>query len=116
MQYLCIYKPAKHTPPTPQHMEQMGKLIDEMFRNGTLVSTGALLPSANDARVRLADGAFEVTDGPFAESKELVGGFAILNAKSKADAIALTKQFLAIAGDGTSQIHQVAHEPPGHVD
>ena len=54
----------------------------------------------------------KVTDGPFTESKEVVGGFAILEAKSKAHAIELAKEFLAVAGDGECEIRQI-YEGPG---
>ena len=109
MRYLCLYKPSKAegTPPTPQEMTEMGKLIDEMKREGVLLATEGCLPSAAGARVRLSNGKLTVTDGPFTESKELVAGFALIQATSKAEAIELTKRFLKIAGDGESEIRQV---------
>jgi len=109
MRYLCLYKPSKAegTPPTPQEMAEMGKLVDEMKREGVLLATEGCLPSATGARVRLSNGKLTVTDGPFTESKELVAGFALIQAKSKAEAIELTKRFLKIAGDGESEIRQV---------
>jgi hypothetical protein len=112
MKFLCIYKPSKPegTPPTQQHMEKMGKLIEDMTKNGSLVATEGCLPSALGARVRLADGKYLVTDGPFTESKEVVGGFAIIQAKSKAEAIELTKNFLQVAGEGETEIRQI-YEP-----
>jgi hypothetical protein len=65
------------------------------------------LPSAKGARVRLSSGKFTVTDGPFAEAKEIVGGFALIRANSKEEAIEHTKKFLKVAGDGESEIRQV---------
>jgi hypothetical protein len=112
MQYLCIYKPAKDRPPTQEQMAEMGKLIEEMLKAGVLVATGGLHPTSNDLRVRLAEGEFSVTDGPFTEAKELVGGFALINARSKADIIAMTKRFLKVAGDGTSEVRAISFEPP----
>jgi hypothetical protein len=85
----------------------MGKLIEEMTQDGTLLATEGCLPSAQGARVRLANGKLTVVDGPFTEAKELVAGFALINAKSKAHAIELTKRFLQIAGDGESEIREV---------
>ena len=77
MRFLSIYKSVeRNTPPTQAEMERMGKLIEEGMRKGWLLGTEGCLPSALGARVRLADGDFTVTDGPFSESKELVGGFA----------------------------------------
>jgi hypothetical protein len=112
MKFLCIHKPSKPegTPPTPGHMENMGKLIEKMTKDGSLISTEGCLPSALGARVRLTGGKYLVTDGPFTEAKEIVGGFAIINAKSKAEAIELTKTFLQVAGEGDTEIRQI-YEP-----
>ncbi|MGC2195263.1 MAG: YciI family protein [Terriglobales bacterium] len=109
MRFLCIYKPSKPegTPPTQQEMAEMGKLIEDMQRSGVLLATEGCLPSAKGARVRLSNGKFSVTDGPFTEAKEIVGGFAMIQTKSKEEAIEHTKKFLKIAGDGESEIRQV---------
>src|SRR5580700_8370736 len=119
MRFLCIYKPAKGegAPPTPEMMESMGKFIEQSFKEGFLISTEGCLPSALGARVRSTNGKFAVTDGPFTESKELVGGFALIQAKSKEEAIEFTKRFLKVAGDGETEIRQVHDMPalaPGH--
>ena len=113
MRYLCIYKPAKAegAPPTQTEMEKMGGYIEQSFKEGTLLDTEGCLSSALGARVRKTNGQFKVTDGPFTESKEIVGGFAIINAKSKEDAIRITKDFLNIAGDGETEIRQLYEQP-----
>jgi hypothetical protein len=113
MRYLCIYKPAKAegAPPTQTEMEKMGKYIEQSFKEGTLLATEGCLSSALGARVRKTNGQFKVTDGPFTEAKEIVGGFAIINAKSKEDAIRITKDFLNIAGDGETEIRQLYEQP-----
>jgi len=113
MRFLCIYKPAKAegAPPTPEMMENMGKFIDQAFKEGFLLSTEGCLPSALGARVRSAGGNFTVTDGPFTEAKELVGGFALIQAKSKDEAIEFTKRFLKVAGDGETEIRQLYEQP-----
>ena len=113
MRFLCLYKPAKPegTPPTQQEMAEMGKLIEESMKSGKLLATEGCLPSALGARVRLTGGKFNVIDGPFTESKELVGGFALIQAKSKAEAIEFIKDFLKVAGDGETEMRQV-YEPP----
>src|SRR5262249_33271955 len=80
-------------------MAEMGKLIEEMTRTGVLVSTAGLRPTAEGFRVRLSGGKMRVTDGPFTEAKEVIGGYAILEAKSKAEALELTKRFLQVQGD-----------------
>jgi hypothetical protein len=97
------------TAPTQVKIAAMGKLIEEMTREGVLLSTEGCQPSAKGARVRLSGGKITVTDGPFVETKELIGGFAILQAKSKEDAIELTKRFLKVAGDGETEI-RLLHE------
>jgi hypothetical protein len=113
MRFLCIYKPNKPegTPPTEQEMADMGKLIQEFMESGVLLATEGCLPSAKGARVRMSGGKFTVTDGPFAEAKELIGGFAMIEAASKPEAIELTKRFLKVAGDGETEIRQL-YEPP----
>jgi len=85
--------------PSDKLMADMGKLIEEMTRSGALVNTAGLRPTAEGVRVRLSGGKIRVTDGPFTEAKEVIGGFAILEAKSKAEAIELTKRFLNVHGE-----------------
>ena len=84
--------------PSEQLMNDMGKLMDEMTRAGTLVRTAGLRPTREGRRVRLRKGQLAVTDGPFVETKEVIGGFAILEAPSMEQAIELTKRFLRIHG------------------
>jgi hypothetical protein len=108
MRFLSIYKTAERsTPPSAQEMEAMGKLIAEGMKAGWLVATEGCLPTALGARVRRDGAKMLVTDGPFAESKEVVGGFAILKAGSKREAIELAKQFLAVAGEGECELRQI---------
>ena len=108
MKFLSIYKSVeRNTPPSAEEMAAMGKLIEEGFRAGWLVATEGCLPSALGARVLRSAGKLSVTDGPFTESKEVVGGFAILKANSKEEAIQLAKDFLKIAGDGECELRQV---------
>ena len=113
MRFLCIYKPGKPegTPPTDEAMNRMGQLIGEAMKAGWLVTTEGCLPSSRGARVRLADGKFMVTDGPFTEAKELIGGFAIIRANSKEEAIEHTKYFLETAGGGETEIRQLYEAP-----
>jgi hypothetical protein len=108
MRFMSIYKaPEKGRPPTQHEMERMGALIEAWTKSGVLVSSGGLLPSATGARVRLSKGKTTVTDGPFTETKEVVGGFAIMEAASKEAAIEAVKEFLAVAGDGECEVRQM---------
>ena len=113
MRFLSIYKSAERsTPPTQQEMATMGKLIEEGMKAGWLLSTEGCLPSALGVRVRRSSGKVSVTDGPFTESKELVGGFAILQANSKQEAIDLARKFLSVVGEGECELRQLC-EPGG---
>ena len=108
MKFLSIYKTAERgVPPSQEEMTKMGKLIEEGMKGGWLLGTEGCLPSALGARVRKSDGKVTVTDGPFTEAKEVVGGFAILQAKSKEEAIQLAKDFLQVAGDGECELRQI---------
>ena len=113
MRFLCVYKPSKPegTPPTQQHMDEMGKLIEEWMKSGVLLATEGCLPSALGARVRRSGEKLTVTDGPFTEAKELIGGFALIQTKSKQEAIEYTKRFLKVAGDGEAEIRQIFEAP-----
>jgi hypothetical protein len=84
--------------PSEQLMQDMGKLIEEMTREGSLIHTAGLRPTKEGARVRLRKGQLSTVDGPFMETKEVIGGFAILEAKSMPEAIELTRRFLRIHG------------------
>jgi hypothetical protein len=84
--------------PSEQLMQDMGRLIEEMTREGTLVRTAGLRPTAEGARLRLRGGSVSVVDGPFTEAKEVIGGFAILEAASMQQAIELTRRFLRVNG------------------
>ena len=112
MRFLCLYRPGKpEGPPTQQEMDGMGRLIEEAMKTGWLLSTEGCLPSDRDARVRLWDGKFTVTDGPFMETKEVVGGFAIIQVASKQEAIERTQYFLQVAGGGETEIRELYEAP-----
>ena len=86
----------RQSPPPAALMEAMGKFVEKSMKDGTLVDTGGLLPSKDGARVRLSNGKITVTDGPFSESKEVVGGWAILKADSKAEAVRIAREFMEL--------------------
>lgn len=97
--------PEAQVPPSPELMEEMGKFIGEAMQAGVLVTTGTL--NRQGTRLRLSDGKFTVTDGPFIELKELLGGWAILQVNSLDEAIEWCKRFLSITGDGETEIVQL---------
>ncbi len=102
-------------PPTPELYAEMGAFMEEATKSGALLATGGFGPSALGAKVSLAGGEFTVTDGPFTEAKELIGGWALVEAASKDEAIGWAKRFLTIVGGGESRIRQVfgpADGPP----
>lgn len=112
MRFLSIYKTVeRNTPPTMEEMARMEKLIEKSMKEGTLLATEGCLPSALGARVRRDGNKVLVTDGPFTEAKEVVGGFAILQARSREHAIELAKEFLEVAGEGECEIRQIFEAP-----
>ncbi len=93
-------------PPSPELYMEMGKLIEEMTKAGVLLATGGLDPQ-HSTRIKSSGGKITVTDGPFAEAKEAVVGFALIEAKSKEEAIEYSKRFWKVVGDGEGKIYQV---------
>jgi hypothetical protein len=118
MRFMVMVKADKDyeagLPPKPELLAAIGKLSQDMVKAGVLLETGGLLPSSRGARVRASGGKLSVTDGPFAETKELVGGYAILQAKSRDEAVELGKQFMEVhvtvlgsSYDGECEIRQL---------
>jgi hypothetical protein len=108
MRFLNIYKcPERNTPPSPEEMARMGKMIEGAMKSGKQLSTEGCLPTAFGARIRIDSGTFTVKDGPFTEAKEVVGGFAILDAASREEAVAFVKEFLEVMGQGECELRQL---------
>ena len=84
------------TPPDPALIAAIGALSEKMTKAGVLLQSGGLQPSSNGARVGVSKGKMSVVDGPFVETKELIGGFAILEAASREEAIRLGKEFMQV--------------------
>ncbi|HTZ55449.1 MAG TPA: YciI family protein [Candidatus Acidoferrum sp.] len=100
---------SKAGPPTPEAICNMTELIKEYSANGVLVDTGGVAPTGTSLRVTGdGRGPIAVTDGPFTESKEVLGGYAVLDVKDRAHLLEVTQRFLACAGGGTCTIHQLA--------
>ena len=116
MRYLMLYRPADTSamesgaPPTLELMTQMGSLIQRKIGEGKLLSTEGCAATSNGALVTLTKGKLGVTDGPFSETKEIIGGFAMFQLKSKQEAIAEAREFLELGGDGTVEIRLI-HDP-----
>ena len=100
MRFMVMVKADKDyeagLPPKPELLAAIGKLSHEMMEAGVLLETGGLFPSSRGARVRASGGKLSVTDGPFTETKELVGGYAIVQAQSRDEAVELGKQFMEV--------------------
>ena len=99
MKYLTFIRHSesyRESPPPPALMEAMGQFIQRSSKDGNLVDTGGLLPSKDGVRVRLTSGKITVTDGPFSESKEVIGGWAILQGASKADVMRVATEFMEL--------------------
>ncbi len=94
-------------PPDPDLMARMGDFMEEVTKAGVLLATDGLHPSSKGARVRLEDGSLTVTDGPFAESKELIASYAIFDVASKDEAVHWTTKFLKVLGSGECEIRQI---------
>jgi hypothetical protein len=115
MRFLSVYKTLETGAlPTPEEMARMGKLVEDGMKAGFLLAVEGCMPSATGARVRLSHGKVSVSDGPFTESKEVIGGLAILQARSKEEAVERVKEFLHVAGDGECELRQLydAENPP----
>jgi hypothetical protein len=117
MRFMTMVKSVEKTsPPPPALTEAIAKLGAEASQTGTLIETGGLLPSAAGARVRLSRGKIRVIDGPFAESKEVIGGYAVYKVASKQEAIDRTVEFMELhrkywpGWDGETEIRQVCEE------
>ena len=114
MRFISIWKPTRPLgQPTQKMMQEMGAFMAEAVNAGVLLATDGFGPSTkNDLVCRLRGSEFSVTDGPFTEAKELIGGFAIMRVKSREELVEWTRRFMAIAGDGECEIHLLSDESP----
>jgi len=109
MRFIMMYRPTAKTagPPSPETMAAIEKDIAEAKKAGKFVSNGGFYPLAQGAIIRRANGKSTVTDGPYAEAKELIGGYAIFDLSSKAEAIESAKGFLDMMGEGEVEVRQM---------
>ncbi len=112
MRFMMMVKADKNfeagVPPSPELMARMGKFFEEMAQAGVLLAAEGLLPSSKGFRIKSSGGKLTVTDGPFVETKELIAGYALVQAKSMEEAMQLAQRFWEIHGDGEGEVRQVA--------
>ncbi|KQZ57495.1 MULTISPECIES: YciI family protein [unclassified Lysobacter] len=108
MKFLSIYTPDTSKPADfgPDKQQRMGELIQQGLSDGSLLHTGGLL-ARGGARIGLNGGKITVTDGPYAEAKEVIAGYALIEVESFESAVEYAKRFLDIAGDGVSELHRI---------
>lgn len=101
MKFLSMIRVDEKTakPPSEKLMADMDKLMQELTRAGVLIEAQGLRPTSEGTRVRLSRGKLSTVDGPFTEAKEVIGGYSIVDVKSKEQAIELARRFLALHGD-----------------
>jgi hypothetical protein len=123
MRFMMIVKADQNyeagAAPKPELMAAIVKLSEEMIKAGVLLDMGGLLPSSKGVRINVRQGRLTVTDGPFSEAKELIGGYAILQVKSKDEAIERGRRFMQLHADvlgplyeGELEIRQMPEAPP----
>lgn len=115
MKFISIFKhEPTNRPPTETEMAAMGKLIEDAMKEGWLLATEGVSFGGVSVKVHKPRGGdATVTDGPFTEAKEVLGGYALLKASSREEVVTLTKRFLGVVGQGTCEIHQL-YEMPGN--
>ena len=99
MRFMYIVTSPRPASPTPELLEAMHKLADREIKAGRMLDNGGLMPLATGARVRIADGHLSVTDGPFVEAKEVIGGYAIFELRDKDEAVAMATEFMQLHKD-----------------
>lgn len=94
--------------PAQEDFENMARLIEEMKAKGILIDTGGVMPGSLELRYSRKNGKDTITDGPFTEAREIVGGFALMEVADRQEALAWTRRFLDLVGDGTCEMHEVS--------
>ena len=123
MRFMMLVKAGKDyeagKPPSPELMQAVAKLGDELTKAGIMLDTGGLLPSRTGARIRVTKGKIGVIDGPFTETKEVIGGYAVMQVSSYEEAVELGRRFMKMHMDvlgpdyeGELEIRQMYDEPP----
>ena len=112
MRFLMVHRLDESKPdayaPSAEVVAGVGRMIGEMTKAGVLLAAEGVLPSSTGARVRTSGGKRTVTDGPFTEAKEVIGGFALLQVRSKEEAVEWAARFAEVIGDVEVEVRQVA--------
>lgn len=114
MRFMSIITSAHNGMPTPELMEAMGKLADREIKSGRMIDMGGLMPLAAGVQVSIKSGELKVIDGPFVEAKEVIGGYAIMEFRDKAEALASAREFMQLHLDhmpgweGTCEVREMA--------
>jgi hypothetical protein len=98
--------------PSQEEMERTGALISELVSDGSLVDAGGTWPGLLEMQITRRAGDYSIVDGPFSEAKEVVGGYVLFEVPDREAAIALTRRFLDVSGDGTCHLHEIVESPP----
>lgn len=99
MKYMFIVKSPRTVAPTPALLDAMHKLATREIKAGRMLDNGGLMPLAQGAQVRITDGELSVIDGPFAETKEVIGGYAVFDLNTKEEAVATAVEFMQLHRD-----------------
>jgi hypothetical protein len=114
MRYISVFThppDPNATGPSPEMMAKMGALVEEGMKAGWLITTEGVHFGEKGLKVNKTGREISIVDGPFTEAKEVIGGYAILEAPNREAVIELTRKFLSVAGDGTCEIHELYVEP-----
>jgi hypothetical protein len=115
MRFLLVHRIDESRPdaydPSPEVVAGVGRLIGEMTRAGVLLAAEGVGPSSKGAKVRSSGGRRTVVDGPFTEAKEVIGGFALLQVRSKDEAVEWAVRFAECIGDVEVEVREVAEGP-----
>ncbi len=111
MRVLGMVRADEHSergdPPSPEMMQKMGELMEEVTKAGVMISTDGLLPSSFGKRMSIKDGKITVVDGPFTESKELIASYALFEVKTIEEAMEWTSRFLRVLGEGECELRPI---------
>lgn len=111
MRFLMMHRMDETLPeawnPSPEFIERMGAMIQDWTERGVLITAEGVHRSETGARVRKSDSGITATDGPFTEAKEVIGGFALINAADRAEAVKLAEQYAAMFTAVEVEIRQV---------